>query len=115
MPHPPSRPPIPRCHAPLTRQCPFLARSALWERPFYGRWPLLSFIGTKLEPGWLWFSTNVYDFHHIAFMFENLTAVNTTNASISTKVRFNDTSFLNQDPMKQNIFNDPFNENLHDD
>merc|ERR1719152_324567 len=53
-------------------------------------WPLLSFIGVRLEPGWLWFSTNVYDFHHIAFMFENLTAVNTTNASISTKVRFND-------------------------
>ena len=88
-------------------------------------------------------------------MFENLTAVNNTNASISTKVRsqaatqpsrgnhaaitspprshhttitqpslasplssqvrFNDTSFLNADPFKQNIFNDPLNENLHDD
>ena len=78
-------------------------------------WPFLSFVGIRLEPGWLWFSTNVYDFHHIAFMFENLTAANTTNASISTKVRFNDTSFLNQDPFKQNIFNDPLNENLQDD
>merc|ERR1719387_2179422 len=25
-------------------------------------WPFLSFIGVRLEPGWLWFSTNVYDF-----------------------------------------------------
>ena len=39
-------------------------------------------------------------------MFENLTAANATNASISTKVRFNDTSFLNQDPYKQNLFTD---------
>jgi len=78
-------------------------------------WPVLSVIGTHLEPGWLWFSTNVYDFHHISFMFENLTAVNATNASVSTKVRFNDTSFLNQDPFKQNLFNDPLNENLNQD
>ncbi|KAL3900026.1 MAG: hypothetical protein SGPRY_012536, partial [Prymnesium sp.] len=78
-------------------------------------WPFLSFVGLKLEPGWLWFSANVYDFNHFAFMFENLTAANTSNASISTKVRFNDTSFLNQDPYKQNLFNDPLNENLHDD
>jgi len=77
-------------------------------------WPVLSVVGTALQPGWLWFSTNVYDFHHIAFMFENLTAVNATNASISTKVRFNDTSFLNQDPFKQNLFNDPDNVNLQD-
>ncbi|KAL1522354.1 hypothetical protein AB1Y20_017346 [Prymnesium parvum] len=73
-------------------------------------WPVLSFVGTKLEPGWLWFSVNVYDFHHIAFLFENLTATNESNASISTKVRFNDTSFLNQDPFKQNLFNDPLND-----
>lgn len=49
-------------------------------------WPFLSFVGLKLEPGWLWFSANVYDFNHFAFMFENLTAANTSNASISTKV-----------------------------
>jgi len=77
-------------------------------------WPLLSFVGIRLEPGWLWFSTNVYDFRHVAFMFENLTVANNSNASISTRVKFNDTSFLNADPFKQNIFNDPENENLRD-
>ena len=25
-------------------------------------WPFLSFVGNKLLPGWLWFTTNVYDF-----------------------------------------------------
>merc|ERR1719498_10443 len=69
-------------------------------------WPLISLIGNYLNPGWLWFTSNVYDFRHVAFMFENLTAVNTSNASISTKIRVNDTSFLNQDPYKQNIFTD---------
>jgi len=77
-------------------------------------WPLLSFVGIRLEPGWLWFSTNVYDFKHISFMFENLTVANSSNASISTRVKFNDTSFLNSDPFKQNLFNDPDNENLRD-
>eukprot|EP00325_Prymnesiales_sp_UTEX-LB-985_P028619 CAMPEP_0174719936 /NCGR_PEP_ID=MMETSP1094-20130205/32377_1 /TAXON_ID=156173 /ORGANISM="Chrysochromulina brevifilum, Strain UTEX LB 985" /LENGTH=780 /DNA_ID=CAMNT_0015920341 /DNA_START=71 /DNA_END=2413 /DNA_ORIENTATION=- len=67
-------------------------------------WPVLSVVGNFLLPGWLWFSTNVYDFHHIAFMFENFTAANDTNASISLHVRKNDTSFLNQDPFKQDIF-----------
>jgi len=67
-------------------------------------WPFLSFVGGYLQPGWLWFSTNVYDFHHIAFMFENFTAANATNGSISLHVRKNDTSFLNQDPFKQDIF-----------
>ena len=46
----------------------------------------------------------MYDFRHVAFMFENLTAVNETNSSISLHVRKNDTSFLNQDPFKQDIF-----------
>merc|ERR1719408_1108559 len=36
-------------------------------------WPFLSFVGNFLHPGWLWFTSNVYDFKHIAFMFENLT------------------------------------------
>merc|ERR1719387_545054 len=35
-------------------------------------WPFLSFMGTYLGPGWFWFRDNVYDFHHITFMFENL-------------------------------------------
>merc|ERR1712023_401122 len=61
-------------------------------------WPLLSFIGGYLNPGWLWFKGNVYDFHHIEFMFENLTVANKTNGSLSTKIRKNDTSFLNHDP-----------------
>merc|ERR1719247_295869 len=39
-------------------------------------WPFLSFVGKYLQPGWIWWTTNVYDFHHITFMFENLTAVN---------------------------------------
>jgi len=77
-------------------------------------WPFLSVVGTALQPGWIWFSTNVYDFHHVAFMFENLTVANETNGTISTKIRKNDTSFLNQDPFKQTIVNDPLNENLQD-
>jgi len=67
-------------------------------------WPLLSFIGGYLHPGWIWWSTNVYDFHHFEFLFENLTMANATNASISTRVRKNNTDFLNQDPFKQDIF-----------
>jgi len=67
-------------------------------------WPLLSFIGQYVHPPWLWFTTNVYDFNHIQFLFENFTAANETNASISLHVRKNDTSFLNQDPFKQDIF-----------
>jgi hypothetical protein len=45
----------------------------------------------------------VYDFHHINFLFENLTVANVSNSSISLR-RKNDTSFLNQDPFKQDIF-----------
>jgi len=37
-------------------------------------------------------------------LFENLTVANDTNASISVHVKKNDTSFLNQDPFKQDIF-----------
>ena len=45
-----------------------------------------------LGPAWAWFSTNVYDFRHVAFLFENMTAVNTTgNASLSTSVRASST------------------------
>ena len=39
-------------------------------------------------------------------MFENLTVANQSNVSLSTHVRVNDTSFLNQDPYKQNLFTD---------
>jgi len=67
-------------------------------------WPFLSFVGKYLQPGWLWWTTNVYDFRHVAFMFENLTEANNTNGSVSLHVRKNDTSFLNQDPFKQDIF-----------
>ena len=68
-------------------------------------WPLISFIGQYTWPAWMWWSTNVYDFHHINFLFENLTVANVTNASISLRTRRkNDTSFLNQDPFKQDIF-----------
>mmetsp|Transcript_13762 Transcript_13762/g.35425 ORF Transcript_13762/g.35425 Transcript_13762/m.35425 type:complete len:779 (+) Transcript_13762:124-2460(+) len=66
--------------------------------------PLLDFIGGYTWPAWMWWSTNVYDFHHIHFLFENFTAVNDTNASLSLHVRKNDTSFLNMDPFKQDIF-----------
>merc|ERR1719387_231075 len=67
-------------------------------------WPFLSFVGMYLQPGWLWFTANVYDFEHVKFLFENLTVANETNASISLHVRKNDTSFLNADPFKQDIF-----------
>jgi len=67
-------------------------------------WPFLSFVGVYLEPGWVWWSTNVYDFRHVSMLFENLTVANDTNASISVHVKKNDTSFLNQDPFKQDIF-----------
>jgi len=69
-------------------------------------WPLLSFVGGHIKPGTDWFMGNVYDFRHVAFMFENLTVANGSNASLSTKVRVNDTSFLNSDPYKQNLFTD---------
>ena len=73
-------------------------------------WPLLSLIGGKLHPGWLWFSSNVYDFRHVAFMFENMTAANDTlaNATLSTRVVQNDTSFLNEDPFKPNLYQNPY-------
>ena len=67
-------------------------------------WPLLSFIGGYLHPAWSWWATNVYDFNHFEFLFENLTMANDTNASVSTKIRSNNTDFLNQDPFKQDIF-----------
>jgi len=67
--------------------------------------PLLNFLSLYLGPAWGWFSTNVYDFRHVAFLFENMTASNfTENASLSTSVRKNDTSFLNEDPFKPNLF-----------
>ena len=66
--------------------------------------PLLNFLGTYLWPAWHWWATNVYDFNHFEFLFENLTIANETNASISTKIRKNNTDFLNQDPFKQDIF-----------
>jgi len=69
-------------------------------------WPFLSFVGNLLNPGWLWFTSNVYDFKHIAFMFENLTVANVSNASLSKSIRVNDTSFLNADPYKQNLFSE---------
>jgi hypothetical protein len=72
-------------------------------------WPLLSVVGSFLQPAWQWFTLNVYDFKHVAFMFENLTAANVTNASISVHVRKNDTSFLKVG----NMFNDPLNEDLN--
>ena len=52
----------------------------------------------------------IHDFRHVAFMFENMTAANETiaNASLSTSVKINDTSFLNNDPMKPNLFNNPY-------
>ncbi len=73
-------------------------------------WPLLTLIGGKLHPGWLWFSSNVYDFRHVAFMFENMTAANDTlaNATLSTRVVQNDTSFLNEDPFKPNLYQNPY-------
>jgi len=67
--------------------------------------PAINFCAQYTVPAWMWFSTNVYDFRHISFLFENMTAVNITgNASLSTSVRKNDTSFLNEDPFKPNLF-----------
>ena len=91
----------------------FLYARGLWQKfvqPLVDRyfWPLCSVVGVYLEPGWLWFSGNVYDFRHVAFMFENLTVANDTNASLSTqRMRVNDTSFLNEDPYRPNLFNNP--------
>jgi len=67
-------------------------------------WPLLSVIGNFLLPAWQWWASNVYDFKHFEFLFENLTVANNTNASVSTRIRKNNTDFLNQDPFKQDIF-----------
>ena len=70
-------------------------------------WPFLSFVGGYLWPVWNWWATNVYDFKHFEFLFENLTIANDTNASrVSTKIRKNNTDFLNSDPFKQDIFAD---------
>ena len=38
-------------------------------------WPFLSFVGHYLQPGWLWFSTNVYDFKHVQSQSEGITTV----------------------------------------
>lgn len=92
----------------------FLYAKGWWQKFFqpvldwllHVSWPLLAFVGNFLNPGWLWFTGNVYDFRHVAFMFENLTVANQSNVSLSTHVRVNDTSFLNQDPYKQNLFTD---------
>jgi len=43
----------------------------------------LSVIGNFLWPAWNWWATNVYDFHHFEFLFENLTAVRTACPSSS--------------------------------
>jgi len=67
-------------------------------------WPAISVVWVYVKPGWLWWTANVYDFHHVAYLFENLTAVNNTNASLSLHVKKNNTNFLNQDPFKQDIF-----------
>jgi len=72
--------------------------------------PLLNFFGQYFGPAWLYFTTNVYDFRHVSFMFENMTASNETlgNQTLSTRVRKNDTSFLNEDPFRPNLFNNPY-------
>jgi len=54
----------------------------------------------------MWFTVNVYDFRHIAFLFENMTAAEfDANATLSTRIVKNDTSFLNEDPFKPNLYN----------
>ena len=70
-------------------------------------WPAAAFVGARLHPAWAWWATNVYDFHHVAFMFENVTVANESNASLSTARRVNDTSFLNEDPFRPNLYNNP--------
>jgi len=66
--------------------------------------PLLMFLKQYLLPVWKWWAANVYDFNHFEFLFENLTVANRSNASLSTKIRKNNTDFLNADPFKQDIF-----------
>jgi len=66
--------------------------------------PLTNFLAIYLGPAWAWWKVNVYDFHHVHFLFENLTVANVSNSSLSLHRRKNDTSFLNQDPFKQDIF-----------
>jgi translocation protein SEC63 len=75
-------------------------------------WPFLSFAGTKLHPGWAWFSTNVYDFHHVSFLFENMTASNETISNSTVGWKRGDTSFLNEDPFKPNPFKNPYERDL---
>jgi len=72
--------------------------------------PLINFLSIYVVPAWTWFTTNIYDFRHVAFMFENMTAANETlaNISLSTRVVKNDTSFLNEDPFRPNLYNNPF-------
>eukprot|EP00316_Scyphosphaera_apsteinii_P011534 CAMPEP_0119309462 /NCGR_PEP_ID=MMETSP1333-20130426/15782_1 /TAXON_ID=418940 /ORGANISM="Scyphosphaera apsteinii, Strain RCC1455" /LENGTH=690 /DNA_ID=CAMNT_0007313449 /DNA_START=288 /DNA_END=2360 /DNA_ORIENTATION=+ len=69
--------------------------------------PFLNFVSMYTSPAALWFTANVYDFRHVAFLFENMTAANVSdaNATLSTRVVKNDTSFLNEDPFKANLFN----------
>ncbi len=90
----------------------FLYARGLWQKfvqPILERffWPAAALVGAKLHPAWAWWATNVYDFHHVAFMFENLTVANESNASLSTARRVNDTSFLNEDPFRPNLYNNP--------
>uniref|UniRef100_A0A7S4BDZ6 J domain-containing protein n=1 Tax=Chrysotila carterae TaxID=13221 RepID=A0A7S4BDZ6_CHRCT len=72
--------------------------------------PVLNVVTAYTAPAVLWFTSNVYDFRHVAFMFENMTStdINGTNATLSTRVMRNDTSFLNEDPFKPNLYNNPF-------
>jgi len=96
----------------------FLYARGLWQKYVD---PILSWLNVLLGPVYKvlgvytipmakWFTGNVYDFRHVAFMFENMTAddYNGTNATLSTRVIKNDTSFLNQDPFKPNLYNNPF-------
>jgi hypothetical protein len=66
--------------------------------------PITSVLAGVFRPAWMWWTTHVYDFRHVAFMFENFTAANQTNASVSVHIRKNNTSFLNHDPFKQDMF-----------
>merc|ERR1719498_212252 len=37
-------------------------------------WPVISVVWKYVQPGWIWWTANVYDFHPVAYLFENLTA-----------------------------------------
>jgi len=75
--------------------------------------PLLNAIGAVVWPAWQWWSTNVYDFHHFEFLFENnMTLANQTigahlNASdktgLSEKVRARE---YEANPLEEKL--DPF-------